>query len=295
MGRWGRWVRLYHGASWDGAAAVSAVAGCVGLFVEAGLRTTTRDADSADNCRYTPTTKLLTPEHVRTLEQDGLVVLTGVLSTSALAAARRDAVKVRKRASTTNEDYRDDAICWVRESDGTADAGADERRLEPIGKGLLHCLRLLRGVASELESKAYDESTVGGYRVPKQCQLACYGGGSSGYFRHRDRCMSDFFELGPLEYLRLSDYRDRAVTAILYLNEAWPLVDGGALRCFGERDSPDSPQAFQDIAPAGGTLVLFHAGRIDHAVLPARKDRYALTLWIAKPGFQQRPPRLDDS
>ena len=94
--------------------------------------------------------------------------------------------------------------------------------------------------------------------------------------------------------------------------------DGGALRCFlpfrsttsfaevaestasngagmltGGRASGRAPEMLQgevfvDVVPRGGTLVLFDAGRIEHKVLPCRRDRYALTCWIA--GSDDAPP-----
>ena len=50
---------------------------------------------------------------------------------------------------------------------------------------------------------------------------------------HLDQCELGVDELGLLEWLRLSDYRGRALTAILYLNDDWQIQrDGGALRCW---------------------------------------------------------------
>jgi hypothetical protein len=86
--------------------------------------------------------------------------------------------------------------------------------------------------------------------------------------------------MGLLGWLRARDYRHRVVTAILYLNDAeW--AGGGALRCF---DTPGGP-AFRDVAPVGGTVVLFDAGRVEHEVQPPAgaaggSARYALTCWV---------------
>ena len=111
--------------------------------------------------------------------------------------------------------------------------------------------------------------------MPRQCQLARYTSRGKGYDRHLDRCALDVYELGLLEWLRLSDYRGRALTAILYLNDDWSVDrDGGALRCWiGEREP-------FDVAPVGGRLVIFDAGAVEHAVLAASADRVALTVWI---------------
>ena len=111
--------------------------------------------------------------------------------------------------------------------------------------------------------------------MPRQCQLARYTSRGKGYDRHLDRCALSVEELGLLEWLRLSDYRGRALTAILYLNDDWQIQrDGGALRCWiGEREP-------FDVAPVGGRLVIFDSGAVEHAVLAASADRVALTVWI---------------
>ena len=75
--------------------------------------------------------------------------------------------------------------------------------------------------------------------------------------------------------MRLSDYRGRALTAILYLNDDWSVDrDGGALRCWIKGREPF------DVAPTGGRLVIFDSGTVEHAVLAASADRVALTVWI---------------
>ena len=48
-----------------------------------------------------------------------------------------------------------------------------------------------------------------------------------------------------------------------------------------------------EVAPAGGTLVVFDARRIWHEVLPARRLRFAITLWVHAdlgPGRSQPRP-----
>jgi hypothetical protein len=88
--------------------------------------------------------------------------------------------------------------------------------------------------------------------------------------------------------IRAKDYRDRSLTAILYLNDAdWdgaPEADGGCLTCFVGADADDvvggSARRIERVNPAGGTLVLFDSRYLLHAVQPSRRDRMALTLWV---------------
>jgi Rps23 Pro-64 3,4-dihydroxylase Tpa1-like proline 4-hydroxylase len=84
------------------------------------------------------------------------------------------------------------------------------------------------------------------------------------------------------------DYRQRSLTAILYLNSAeWdnaPEADGGSLKCYldAERDDTvgSTATSILRVAPKGGTLVLFDSRYLLHEVEPSNKDRLALTLWV---------------
>jgi SM-20-related protein len=79
------------------------------------------------------------------------------------------------------------------------------------------------------------------------------------YRRHRDR-----FE----------DDDARVISCVLYLNEAWAVEDGGALRIHLD------PGA-RDILPIGGTLVCF-ASELEHEVLPSARARLAVTGWFRR-------------
>jgi hypothetical protein len=184
--------------------------------------------------------------------------------------------------------------------------------------------------------------------VPRDCQLAVYhptntiaddapndeppdddddGGADhnnnmtgNGYARYLDRCEASIWQLGLVEYWRLSDYPARVLTIILYLNDPdRSHSDGGALRYWrpvvrrqsntamthnnnGSSNSSttttttESPSADDDddqpgiddnstlieIIPVGGTLVIFDASRIHHQVLPSfgTEPRTALTCWV---------------
>ncbi|KAI2512505.1 prolyl 4-hydroxylase alpha-subunit [Fragilaria crotonensis] len=91
---------------------------------------------------------------------------------------------------------------------------------------------------------------------------------------------STLSELGLLEWWRLSDYRQRVTTVILYLNEPdRQESDGGMLRCWA--NPKDREESF-DIVPKGGTLVIFQSDLVEHMVLPSSVDRYALTNWVSE-------------
>jgi SM-20-related protein len=81
------------------------------------------------------------------------------------------------------------------------------------------------------------------------------------YRRHRDRFRDD---------------DARVLSCVLYLNERWTPVDAGQLRIhFGDGGQ-------RDVLPVGGTLVCFLSERFEHEVLPATRERLALTGWFRR-------------
>jgi SM-20-related protein len=83
-------------------------------------------------------------------------------------------------------------------------------------------------------------------------------------------------------YLRhLDRFRDddaRVLSCVLYLNDDWRPEDGGALRIHLR------PAATRDVLPVGGTLACFLSERFEHEVLPATRERLALTGWYRRRG-----------
>lgn len=75
---------------------------------------------------------------------------------------------------------------------------------------------------------------------------------------------------------RFRDDDARVLSCALYLNASWRDADGGALRIH----FPGG--ATRDVLPQGGTLACFLADRYEHEVLPARRDRLALTGWFRR-------------
>ncbi len=99
------------------------------------------------------------------------------------------------------------------------------------------------------------------------------------------RDLEAHFALYPpgARYLRhLDRFRDddrRALTAIVYLNDAWEAADGGQLRFWPDAEGTGPALEF---FPLGGTLVTFLSDRFWHEVLPARRERLALTGWFRR-------------
>jgi SM-20-related protein len=66
----------------------------------------------------------------------------------------------------------------------------------------------------------------------------------------------------------------RKVSLALYLNSEWQPLAGGALRIF------EADDGFRDIEPVAGRLVCFLTEGREHAVLPARRDRWSISGWF---------------
>lgn len=242
--------------------------------------------------------------------------------------------EIKMKRSTNDEDVRQDRVAWVKDSvshpganklskDTTDDNCNDD---DPVEEHMKHCIRTIRGVMHALTKHSFSAdnndnnnndndtshssegqqtttitSSTTMYQIPRKCQLAMYpGDGSALYRRHLDQCHNSFLDLGLLEWLRLSDYRARSISVILYLNQAdRPESDGGALRCWVKKennenrlqgdsdqndDDKDEAQFYPpfDIQPKGGTMVIFKSDKVEHMVLSSSADRYAITSWVSR-------------
>jgi len=98
-----------------------------------------------------------------------------------------------------------------------------------------------------------------------EAHYALYPAGAS-YRRHRDRFRDEAAASG-------SDVR--VISCSVYLNEDWAPADGGALRLY-------DGGAARDVLPIAGTLVCFLSDRFEHEVLPAARERLALTGWFRR-------------
>ena len=72
---------------------------------------------------------------------------------------------------------------------------------------------------------------------------------------------------------------ERVVSAVLYLNPDWQMVDAGELIIL-ESDQPKIESA--RVMPLGGTLVLFRSDTILHEVRAPERERWSLTGWFRR-------------
>ena len=83
------------------------------------------------------------------------------------------------------------------------------------------------------------------------------------YKRHLDRFKTD---------------SRRRLSVICYLNHDWHTEDGGQLALY-LTDSQGNEHT-ELVEPLGGRLVCFESDRLEHAVLPAARERLSLTGWL---------------
>ena len=79
--------------------------------------------------------------------------------------------------------------------------------------------------------------------------------------------------------------RQRQVSTVLYLNEAWQPEHGGQLRLYLDGESLEP---FVDVPPTVGKMVLFLSETFYHEVLPSTTPRYSVTGWLRTRGAMPR-------
>ena len=182
----------------------------------------------------------------------GYVVVKDVLDADTARAARQEAESLGIQLKPTLQALtgtRSDRVGWFGAADLAANGAPTLARLA----------RLQRGVAAAINAEGRWRETL---TVPASSMLSCYGAGGR-YRKHTDNSRGADGVCGNA----------RALTCICYLNPDWAAEDGGALRIYDE-----SGKTVQ-IAPAAGRVVVFDSF-LEHEVLEARRDRYALTFWV---------------
>ncbi len=226
----------------------------------------------------------------------------GLLRELALLAASGRMVRSAQAAAGT----RSDRVAWLSEDD------ADALALPALAAAV----RALKALAAELSADGGVVAGAGPLVVPARAQVAVYDaatsdadGGADGYVPHWD-CVpitaaggasGSASAPGPAA---AAFSNRRAVTMVLYACAPdWDAPrDGGCLRCHVGAPAPVAgdaaaqaaakaaaqapggpPWAVEDVAPLGGRVAVFPARRLLHEVLPARRERFAVTLWAYEP------------
>ncbi len=69
--------------------------------------------------------------------------------------------------------------------------------------------------------------------------------------------------------------KNRVLTTVFYLNDAWEASDGGELCIYDKNDC-----LVETVLPKKGTLVVFLSDKFPHEVLAAKKTRYSIAGWF---------------
>ena len=215
------------------------------------------------------------------LQQRGYAQLDDALPSSFVSSARRAARHLLPRLRLLPQDGRSDRSAALRleRPDAlccTLLGGAPSP--QPWEVSAYDDAAALASVAALLMSASAALQPFHRCRLapPQGLQLARYGEGGF-YTRHLDnpgREASGAMD-GPPGWRSA----DRALTCLFYLNPEWREEDGGLLRLWAPEGAPPL-----DVAPRGGTLLLFDSEKVPHEVQPSRAERWALSAWL---------PRLD--
>jgi hypothetical protein len=270
-----------------------------GVGPASGGKATSRDGarvSSSDEARTASASPLafelasaaVTPSAVDALCRDGFVVLDDVAPPETLLAARASAEHLRAdgKMRHVGQEGRDDAVAVLDASSlpssrsrygGLAGAAA-------LTLAFAEALRVRSAETALLTNKEKTKRTpraartldrLRGVQPPSRLMLAHYPGDENAGARYVPHLDNDPEDPGADDGAPGLRARDRAVTAILYLNPDWEEAHGGCLRVRLEDEKGEV-----DIAPAWGRVVLFDSRRITHEVRPARHGRWALTAWI---------------
>jgi hypothetical protein len=200
---------------------------------------------------------------------------------SAQGAAGADAAPAAPDEGAKASFLRGDEIAWLPVgSSGQQPSGHDGRRarrhpaVAQFVSRLDEFVTLLLGAPQpEQTVEEGGGAELGGLRYRSDAMATCYPP-SARYIRHTDNSCSS--------RARASHSRrcnGRRLTAIGYLNEPSGPSVGGALRIYAGGDPLSSPPRV-DVQPEIDRLLLFYSDdRVPHEVLPAERDRYAVTVW----------------
>jgi hypothetical protein len=233
----------------------------------------------------------VTPTAVNDLCRDGFVVLDDAFPPDTLLAARASAEHLLAdgKMRHVGQEGRDDAVAVLDAANMPSSAsrygglaGAAEallafpealrkRSAEKVGTSSTSSERVKKTASSS--ARTHDRLLR--VQPPSRLMLAHYPGDTTRGARYVPHLDNDPDDPGRNEGEPGLRARDRAVTAILYLNQNWEEKDGGCLRVSLENNKGEV-----DVAPAWGRVVLFDCRRIVHEVRPTDAKRWALTAWI---------------
>lgn len=156
----------------------------------------------------------------------------------------------KTQLDATGAIIRSDRVIWI---DGCEDGCAEINNLiQTLCSVITNSSRLSLYSNNRLDKIVINKRT--------KAHVACYPGNGTRYIKHVDNPNGD----------------GRVITAIYYLNKNWNTErDGGLLRMF-----PAGMDSVANIEPLFDRALFFWSDRRNpHEVLPAYRDRFAITVW----------------
>ena len=212
------------------------------------------------------------------LFEKGHAVLDGFLDGEEAAAGRKDALAAyaEGRLGAAHGASADTVYDKTARTDFTVFLPGPAAAAETFGAGLGRVLERLRALGAELDQAVKLADVERG----TEYQLAVYDGSpaSGSYYRvHRDAFPDD----GSEAETNAGVPGQRRVSAVVYLQDPARPQDldgaGGELELFLTKEQGGGVRR---VAPEAGRAVVFLSGAVDHAVLPARFRRVAVTAWF---------------
>ncbi|NBQ85601.1 MAG: 2OG-Fe(II) oxygenase [Methylophilaceae bacterium] len=200
-----------------------------------------------------------THQHIRqiieNIQQQGYAIVDDFMETGATQALADQAralksTGVMHKATTglskTQSELRGDFIHWIEAS---AASPSEQVYLDAM---------------AELQQALNQAFFLGLFEL--ESHFAIYPAGA-GYHKHLDQFVGK---------------EERKISCILYLNDDWQDTDGGQLRIYLDKQDLDKQNQahFFDVLPTGGKLVVFVSSDFIHEVLPAKRERIAITGWF---------------
>ena len=211
----------------------------------------------------------ITEDHLQELAKNNYVIIPNFLTEELQESLRQDVSQLRDgghfkiakigqdSTNTLNRQIREAQTCFIGGPRNIPDNGARSQMTSLLQSV---CARLSEN--SILQSPKLDQNL-------SELLYAYYPQGGF-YRRHRDAIAGSASVL-------------RTFSLLLYLNKDWKESDEGYLRMHMDSGGDELPAGeepnFLDVAPKGGTLVLFDSEKVPHEVLDTKSERLAIVGW----------------
>jgi len=209
----------------------------------------------------------ISSNHMQELSSKGYVIVENFLPDSLQEALRLDVQYLRQKSKFN--------VARIGQ-DATNTLNTNIRVVETCFLGQ----NKLVDVPNDSRSKLYDvlESLRQDLPQPLDVNLSeflyAYYPSGGFYRRHRDALPGSASVL-------------RNFSLLMYLNKDWKEEDGGELRMHMDSGGDEVPSGeepnYIDVAPKGGTLILFNSDQVPHEVLDTKSERVAIVGWYNRP------------